>query len=43
MPECEKIKSVSDLIQILKDKKIRFRNSEAWYRGQSDAEWGAVS
>lgn len=40
MSECERITSVSDLIQILKNKRIRFHNSEAWYRGQSDAEWG---
>ncbi len=39
MTESERITSVSDLIQILKEKKSRFRNSEAWYRGQSDAEW----
>lgn len=39
MSECERITSVSDLIQILRAKKISFRNSEAWYRGQSDAGW----
>lgn len=39
MPEYERITSVSDLIKILKAKKIRFHNSEAWYRGQSDAKW----
>jgi hypothetical protein len=39
MSEYERITSVRDLIKILKAKKIQFHNSEAWYRGQSDAEW----
>lgn len=40
MATCEEITSVSDLIQFLKDKKILSPTSEAWYRGQSNANWG---
>jgi hypothetical protein len=40
MTDCEEITSVSDLIKILKDKTILSPKSEAWYRGQSNTNWG---
>lgn len=40
MTKHEKIESVSDLIQILKNDRILSPKDEAWYRGQSDASWG---
>lgn len=36
----DQISSVSDLIEILNDKRILSPTNEPWYRGQSDAGWG---